>query len=214
MIVTPKLQQYVLDLTPVQERLLLQLEEKAHAERIPIVDRATMHLMCVFMHNHGKVKQILEIGSATGYSALCFATFMTAASIHTIERDEQMIQSAKSNFKTFDLEHRITLCTGDAQEIMHTLEPVYDAIFIDAGKAHYRHFFEMSQQLLKPGGMIFCDNVFFHHHVTQRLEDIQPARLQPIVHNMKQFNSWLSEHSQFTTSFVPIGDGLAISVRK
>lgn len=159
-----------------------------------------------------KAKKILEIGSAIGYSAIQMALVDSDVKITTIEREIVMVEEAKKNIRDFGLEDRIQLIHADAIDFDETtLDQDYDLIFIDAAKGQYQRFFTKYSQCLKQTGVIVTDNLIFHDLV---FATIRNRNLRKLVNKIKAYNEWLKDNQAFYTYFYPIGDGIAVSIKK
>ena len=160
-------------------------------------------------------KSILEIGSAIGYSAIRMALALPEAVITTIEKDESRFQLASTYIKQAELTERIQLLHGDALEIdnNHFKLGQYDALFIDAAKGQYQRFFDKYSPLVPSGGVIYCDNMLMHGFTEIDIQDV-PRRKRTMVRNLQQFTTWLMNHEEYETSFLPIGDGITISIKR
>ena len=145
---------------------ILEMEEYARDYNVPIIERDSIAFIMKFIKAND-VKDILEIGSAIGYSAILMASVKDDVKITTIERDETRYMECLKNVKKCDLEDRITVVYQDALE-MNLSGVSYDLIFIDAAKGQYTKFFEKFKYFLKPGGVIISDNLKFHGHVGNR----------------------------------------------
>ncbi|EGL83501.1 O-methyltransferase family 3 [Caldalkalibacillus thermarum TA2.A1] len=209
MLVDPRLTQYLRQLTPLGHPVLAEMEEHAAREGIPIIDRASIQLISILLQTKANVERVLEIGTAIGYSAIWMAEAVPGAHIDTIERDEQRVRQARAYIARAGLAERITVHHADAKDNPPSLSEHYDCIFIDAAKGQYRFFFERYGTRLKPGGLIISDNVLFRGHVVHN--HVENKRLTPLVQKLQAYNKWLADHPRFETSFVPVGDGLAIS---
>ena len=154
-----------------------------------------------------KVKNVLEIGTAIGYSALAMASF--GCKVDTFERDEDMIDQAKIHLDLMDHEKNVRLIPFDALTYNGKLR-TYDLIFIDAAKAQYERFFDRYVPFLNPGGIVICDNLRFH--------DLNPEHVnrhtRQLLRKISEFKTFLLNHQAFETSFYEIGDGMSISQRK
>lgn len=148
-----------------------------------------------------RIKRVLEIGTAIGYSAL----FMVGLGCHvtTIERDPNMIAEAKKNLK---VAKEVTLIEADALIYDGPLA-TYDLIFIDGAKAQYQRFFEKYTPFLAPGGLVICDNLHFHHLKPEEVNRHTKQLLRKIAH----FKTYLQENTFFSTTFYDVGDGMSIS---
>jgi len=201
---------YLENLNPTIDNLK-QFKEEALALNIPIMEEDGLQLFAQALLL-SKAKEVLEIGTAIGYSAIYLALH-TPVHITSIERDEERYLLARQNVKKFQLEDRITLLLGDALELTETSLPNVDAIFIDAAKAQYQKFFEKYQVLLNQGGFILSDNLLFHQ-VVLHPEEAQSRNVRQLVRKIDHYNHWLSTLETYQTSFYDIADGIAISIKK
>jgi predicted O-methyltransferase YrrM len=187
---------------------LASLRAYALSKNVPIITDEVYRFLEVFVLEHN-IKDVLEIGTAIGYSALAMASF--GCNIKTFERDEFMIEEAKRHFDLFDDQKHITLIPFDALTYQGDLG-MFDLIFIDAAKSQYQTFFNKYDPYLKPGGFIVCDNLHFHHLTPEKVN----RHTQGLLRKLKAFKIFLAEHPHFETTFYDVGDGLSVSkkVRK
>ena len=179
---------------------------------MPIVDRLTLDLIKQLIRIH-KPQSILEIGTAIGYSSMQFASVDSNIHITTIERNDDMFQQAQHNVKTFGYESQIDIIKGDALEQFTQLKNKhFDMIFIDAAKAQSRKFFELYTPLLNNGGIVITDNVLYHGFVAD-ISIVRSRNVKQMVKKVQQYNEWLMSQSNYSTNFVNIDDGLAISIK-
>ncbi len=190
---------------------ILEMEEYARDYNVPIIERDSIAFIMKFIKAND-VKDILEIGSAIGYSAILMASVKDDVKITTIERDETRYMECLKNVKKCDLEDRITVVYQDALE-MNLSGVSYDLIFIDAAKGQYTKFFEKFKYFLKPGGVIISDNLKFHGHVGNR-NNIQSRNLKQLVGKIENYIDYLKDNDEFETKFYDVGDGLSVSIRK
>jgi predicted O-methyltransferase YrrM len=163
-------------------------------------------------------QHILEIGTAYGYSALFFAKKRPDARITTIDRNEHMIPVASENFASRQEGSRIDFRIGDADKVLDEMieehqsgvnPELFDFIFIDAGKSHYREFFDRAEKLASPGALIVCDNILMHGWTVDR--SYQGAkRHRTNVKYMRMFIDYINEREDLTVSLLSSGDGLAV----
>lgn len=186
------------------------MEDYAKAHDVPIMETQGIQFLCSFIQEHN-VKNILEIGSAIGYSSIRMAMVDESIRVTTIERDDDRYFEAVKNIKEMGLQDRITITHGDALET--SIEGFYDMIFIDAAKAQYIRFFERYEQNLAPSGYMISDNLQFHGFVDHP-ELIQSRNLRQLIRKIKNYIDYLQERDDFDTQFYEIGDGVAISKRK
>ena len=141
------------------EEKLSEIEEYAKEKRIPIMMKDGIEFLCNYIKEH-KIKRILEIGSAIGYSAIKMALVDKDIKIVTIERDKERYDEAIKNIDYFNLNEQIEIINGDAMDV--SVDGMYDLIFIDASKGHNIDFFEKYQNNLDKSGVIITDNLSFH----------------------------------------------------
>jgi len=195
----------------VNSKKLEKIKRKAIENSVPIIMDDTLEVMEEYMKDI-KVDKILEIGTAVGYSALCFSQFLNYnGKIDTIERDEERIKEAKENIKILDETYTINILEGDATQILPTLNDKYDMIFIDAAKGKYPFFLEQSLRLLNDNGIIFADNILFKGYV---LSDYNKHKQRTAVNHLREFIKLSTENPELETKILEVGDGLAIIKRK
>lgn len=191
------------------DRELLQIEEYAKENYIPIMLKDGIEYLCDYIRKNN-IKNILEIGSAIGYSAIKMALVSDDISITTIEKDEERYNMAVSNIHKFNLDNRINIILKDAKEVELTSK--FDLIFIDASKGNNIYFFNKFASNLADNGVIITDNLSFHG----RVEDanlITSKNQLGIVNKIKDFISFLDNNKDFTTTYILVGDKIAISKR-
>lgn len=187
-----------------------EIEVYAKEYDVPIMEAHGIDFMCDFIKKH-QIKRILEIGAAIGYSAIRMAQTDKDIHVTTIERDEERYHEAVKNIQDMGMEKQITLLFADALEA--SIEGSFDMIFIDAAKAQYIKFFERYENQLKQGGYILSDNLKFHGYV-EHPELIRSRQLRQLVKKIGKYIVYLKERSDFTTEFLDLGDGIAISQKK
>ncbi len=187
---------------------LKKIKQKAIEEHIPIIMDDTLEIIEKYMKEI-KPKRILEIGTAVGYSAICFSEFLdTNGKIDTIERDEERAKEAEENFKKVEVEEKINLYVGDAVEILPTLNEKYDMVFIDAAKGKYPFFLREALRMINNNGIIFADNILYKGYV---LSDYNKHKQRTAVRNLREYLKEVSENSNLETEILEVGDGLAVS---
>ena len=190
--------------------MLEEIERYAKEERVPIMLPDGIDCLCNYIKDN-KIKKILEIGSAIGYSAIRMALVSDDIEITTIEKDEKRYNVAVDNINKFNLSSRINIILGDALDTEILGE--YDLIFIDASKGNNINFFNKYSKNLSSYGIIITDNLLFHGLV--RDESLVKTKNQRgIVKKIKQFIDFLDNHQEFETTYLDVGDGIAISRRK
>ena len=187
---------------------LLKIKQKALEEHIPIVMDDTLEVIAKIL-TEKKPEKILEIGTAVGYSAICFSEYLKEnGRIDTIERDEQREAEARENIKKVGVEDKIKLYEGDAVEILPTLNEKYDVVFIDAAKGKYPFFLEQALRMLKDDGIILADNILYKGYV---MSDYNKHKQRTAVTHLRQYIKEITENPELETQILEVGDGLAIS---
>ncbi len=190
---------------------LEKIKKKALEEHIPIIMDDTLEVIEKELKKNPP-KNILEIGTAVGYSAMCFSKFLEdGGKIDTIERDEERVKEAKLNIKTVGVEDKIKIYEGDAVEILPKLSEKYDMIFIDAAKGKYPIFLKESLRMLNKGGIIFADNILYKGYV---MSDYNKHKQRTAVRNLRQYIQEVNSNPYLETQILEVGDGLAISKYK
>lgn len=191
------------------EEKLSEIEEYAKEKRIPIMMKDGIEFLCNYIKEH-KIKRILEIGSAIGYSAIKMALIDKDIKIVTIERDKERYDEAIKNINDFNLNEQIEIINGDAMDV--SIDGMYDLIFIDASKGHNIDFFEKYQNNLDKNGVIITDNLSFHGLVEDE-SLIETKNQRGIVRKIKMFIDYLDNNKEFITEYVAVGDRISISKR-
>ena len=146
----------------MKEEIIEQIKKEALDDHIPIImDESLMVMDEVVAKRNKPFERILEIGTAVGYSAICFSKFLSEnGKIDTIERDGERVQKAKENVQKAGLEQKIQIYEGDAVELLPTLNDTYDMVFIDAAKGKYPIFLQEACRMLKPDGIIYIKDMY------------------------------------------------------
>jgi predicted O-methyltransferase YrrM len=189
---------------------LEEIEKYALNENIPIMQKDGIEFLTNYIKDNN-IKNILEIGSAIGYSALKMALVSDDIKVTTIERDRNRYDIALKNIEKFDLKDRITILLSDALDV--ELDSEYDLIFIDAAKAQYIKFFEKFDKNLKKGGVIVSDNLSFHGLVEDDSKTTNRNTKQ-LVKKIRKYIDFLKNNEKYETTFYSIGDGVALSIKK
>lgn len=190
---------------------LNNVKQKALEEHIPIIMDDTLEIIEKYLRDK-KPERILEIGTAVGYSAMCFSEFLAEDGIiDTIERDEERVKQAIENVKKVGVENKVNIYEGDAVEILPNLDKKYDAIFIDAAKGKYPFFLKQALRMIKPNGIIFADNILYKGYV---MSDYNKHKQRTAVRNLREYIKEASENPNLETEILDVGDGLAISKLK
>ena len=195
---------FVQDLVKFDDEEILELEKKSIDENVPIITRDVLKFM-IFMASSIKAQNILEIGTAVGYSGIFLAQIAKSnkGKLTTIEIDDNRYEKSILNFEKFNLTEYVNSIKG--VELPKLEGNKYDFIFIDASKSKYREFFEYSYKMLNDGGLIFIDNIMFRGYVAE--SDI-PKRYKTIINNLKDFITYLNNNTDFV--LLPYGDGVGL----
>ncbi len=187
---------------------LENIKQKALEEHIPIIMDETLEVIEKYL-NKNKPNRILEIGTAVGYSAICFTQFLAENGvIDTIEREADRVEEAKKNIKLAEVENKINIYEGDAVEILPTLNNKYDVVFIDAAKGKYPFFLKEALRMINKDGIIFADNILYKGYV---MSDYNKHKQRTAVRNLREYIKEVSENPNLETEILEVGDGLAVS---
>jgi len=190
---------------------LERIKQKALEDKIPIIMDDTLEVIDNLL-TAKKPSKILEVGTAVGYSAICFCKYLQENGyIDTIERDEERVLQAKENIKKVEVQDKINIFLGDAVEILPTLNEKYDVVFIDAAKGKYPFFLSHALRLLADDGIILADNVLYKGYV---MSDYNKHKQRTAVRNLREYLKEVSENPNLETKILEVGDGLAVSIRK
>ena len=188
-----------------------QLRNYAEKHNVPIIKRDSLVLIQGLL-NIIDAKDMLEIGTAIGYSALSFVYSKLDLHVDTIERNELMYQEATKNVQILNKQDQVNIIFGDALEVDNNSLKKYDVIFIDAAKAQYQKFFDKYAPLLKDNGIILTDNIIFHGCVAEQ-ENLS-KNVRSMVKKIDMYNHYLNTLVDYNTYYIDSGDGLAITMRK
>lgn len=190
---------------------LEKIKKEALEEHVPIIMDDTLEVISKILIEK-RPNRILEIGTAVGYSAICFCEYLDKnGKIDTIERDIERIEKAKKNIKKAEVEEKINLYEGDAVEILPTLNEKYDVVFIDAAKGKYPFFLSEAMRMLNDNGIIIADNVLYKGYV---MSDYNKHKQRTAVRNLREYIKETTENPILDTKILEVGDGLAISILK
>lgn len=208
----PLVEDFVYSLYRQENPLLRELRELAERTLVPVITRdmeRLIYTLCAIK----KPKRILEIGTAIGYSAICYAEAAPEAEITTIEVRERSVYKARKNIERAGYSDRISVVFGRAEEILPDIEGIFDIIFIDAAKGQYHKFFDLCEKNMTSGTLIISDNVLYKG---MPCDDsfIDERRNKTISRRMKEYLEFLSTDLRFETSLLAIGDGAALSYYK
>ena len=190
---------------------ILELEKYALENNIPIMMKDGIEFLTNYIKENN-ITNILEIGSAIGYSAIRMCLVNDDVKVTTIERDIKRYNEAIKNINEFNLNDRITIINDDAFNV--ELNDKYDLIFIDAAKSQYIKFFEKFKLNLKENGVIVSDNLDFHGLVNKDINTIESRNVRGLVRKLNTYIEFLKDNEEFETTFYEIGDGISISKLK
>ena len=213
MIVDERLVTYLHSLESENSEILETIEKEALADHVPIIRKETQSFLKVLLRMK-KPKRILEVGTAVGFSAILMSDQVSEdCKIDTIENYDKRIPIARENFKRAGKNSQITLIEGDAMEVMKHLTEPYDMIFMDAAKGQYIAYLPEVMRLLKEDGVLISDNVLQDGDVIESRFAVE-RRDRTIHSRMREYLYVIKHHQELETSVIPLGDGVALSVRK
>ncbi|NNG08675.1 MAG: O-methyltransferase, partial [Arenibacter sp.] len=206
---SPILEQYIADHSEPEPQLLQKLTRETHVKVVQ-PRMITGHFQGRVLSLLSKLiypKRILEIGTYTGYSALCLAEgLQREGTLHTIDINEELHDMQRRYFEQSEYNDQIVQHTGDALEIIPKMNEVFDLVFIDAEKISYDHYFEAAIKKCRPGSVILSDNVLWSGKVVEPLNPKDKATKVLLDYNKK-----LRDDPRVETVLLPIRDGLTLS---
>lgn len=213
MIVDERIITFINSLDTKNSEILEDIEREALADNVPIIRREMQSFLKVLLMVK-KPMRVLEVGTAVGFSALLMSEYVPEeCAITTIENYEKRIPIARQNFVRAGKEKKITLLEGDAMDVLKTLEGPYDFIFMDAAKGQYIHYLPEILRLLAKGGILVSDNVMLDGDVIESRFAVE-RRDRTIHARMREYLYELKHNDALVTSIIPLGDGVALSVKK
>ena len=186
----------------------IELRNYGIENNIPIMKLETKEFLKTLI-SISKPKNILEIGTAIGYSSLLFSKYSNA-NITTIEKSKEISEIAKANFSKYN--KKINLINMDAKKALNNFNQGFDFVFIDANKSQYEYYFNESLKLLNENGLIVCDNILFRGEITN--DDLINRRHITMVKNLRKFLSHITNLDDYVTSIIPRGDGISLTTRR
>lgn len=193
------------------KNLIMEMEEYASEHNVPIIEKESIAFIMKYIKAHN-IKNVLEIGSAIGYSAILMASATQDVTVTTIERDNTRYMECLKNVKKCGFDKKINVVFQDALEVnLSNVE--YDLIFIDAAKGQYTKFFEKFKYFLSKDGAIITDNLKFHGYVGKSSK-IESKNLKSLVGKIEDYIEFLKDNPEFDTKFYDLGDGLSVSTWK
>lgn len=212
MIVDERLVTFLHSLETENSEILETIEKEALDSFVPIIRKEMQSFLAVLLRIK-KPMRILEVGTAIGFSALLMSEYAPEGShITTIEKYEKRIPIARENFKRAGRQEQITLVEGDALEVLKGLDGKFDFIFMDAAKGQYIYYLPEVLRLLKKDGVLVSDNVLQEGDIIESRFAVE-RRNRTIHSRMREYLYELKHHSQLTTSIIPLGDGVALSIK-
>lgn len=213
MIVDERVITYIHSLEAPESDIIERIEQEALESHVPIIRKETQSFLKVLLLMK-KPLHILEIGAAVGFSAILMSEYMPEGGhITTVENYEKRIPIALENIRRAGRKEQITLLEGDALEIMKTLQGPYDFIFMDAAKGQYIQYMPEAVRLLASGGVLVSDNVLQDGDIIQSRFAVE-RRNRTIHSRMREYLYQLKHDERLKTSLLPLGDGIALSVKK
>ncbi len=203
---------YIVNTIPQSTGFLKEMEEYADERFIPIIQREVKGFLAALLE-YKRPKRILEVGTAIGYSSIFFSGYLDdGGEIITLEKDKKYADIARENIKKAGKDEIIRVIEGSAENTIKTVDGKLDMVFLDANKSQYRYYFDVIYPNLNPGGIIICDNILYKGMTAN--DELLPRKHYAIVNNIREFLDFLCNHSGLTTSIIPIGDGMTLSVKK
>ena len=202
---------YICKTLPESTGLLKEMEDYAKAHYVPIIQKETMYFLR-FVMSVLRPEKILEIGTAIGYSSLIFSEYLKeGGKIITVELDSDTANIARENFKKAK-NTSIKLIVGDGADVLLNTNEQFDVVFLDANKSLYLHSLPDIKRILKKGSVLIADNVLYKGMVAS--DELETFRKKTLVKNLRDFLHEISNDGCFTTSILPIGDGISVSYYK
>ena len=203
---------YIVNTIEESTGFLKELETYADERFIPIIQREVKGFLATLLE-YKRPKRILEVGSAIGYSSIFFSEYLKeGGEIITLEKDEKYAAIARENIKKAGKDGVIHLIEGCAEDTIKTVEGSFDMLFLDANKSQYKYYFDVVFPDLSEGGIIICDNILYKGMTAN--DELLPRKHYAIVNHIREFLDFLCSHKELTTSIIPIGDGMSLSVKK
>lgn len=213
MIVDERITSFIHSLQRDDEGIVGEIEREALADEVPIIRKETKEWIKTMLLIK-KPRKVLEVGTAVGFSSIYMSQFLPEGGhITTIEKWEPRIEKARINFARAGVENVITLLEGDAAERLKEIQDSFDFIFMDAAKGQYIHFLPDVIRLLAKDGVLISDNVLQDGEILDSRYVVE-RRNRTIHSRMREYLYVLKNHESLETSVIPLGDGVALSVKK
>jgi len=209
-ILFPSQLEYLLQIQPETDPLILELEDFAAKNNVPILSKDSAKFLELLI-SINQPKRVLELGTAIAYSSIRIAKNLGRKGVvHTIEKSEDNIKLAKENISKAGLGNKIILFEGNAFDIMPKLDKKYDFIFLDADKADYKRLFDYSMILLKRDGIIFVDNLLWKGYTASSKV---PSEYRISTKIIREFNKIFTAQKNLNTTILPVGDGIGLGIK-
>lgn len=211
-LISPAVAAYLDGLTRPPHPVLERIRREGHEAGVPIVDPLTGALLHALTRTAGATK-VLEIGTAIGYSTVWMALAMPSTGLLvTLERDPGRATTARAHFAGAGLDDRINVVVGEAERYLHKVAGPFDLIFQDGDKTRYESMLDTLAGLLRPGGLLVTDNVLWDGEVVPGFTDA-PQRKADDTAAIARYNERLAADPRFQTTWLPVGDGVAVAVK-
>ena len=205
-----KLEKYIsdnsYDLHPVQKEIIKHNNSLGNTKKMQISVSQAYFLQLLIKSNN--IKNILEIGTFTGYSALSMALATTTdGKVTSLDINKETSEKAESFFKKANLENKIKVILGPASDALERLKEekkIFDLVFIDADKENYKEYYDLSMNLIKKKGFILVDNVLWHGDVAD------PVKNDRLTNIIREFNSLIKNDDRVEKTILPLGDGVTV----
>jgi predicted O-methyltransferase YrrM len=208
----PAVAAYLAGLTRVPSPVLDRIRDEGQAAGVPIVDPLTGALLHALTRASGATR-VLEIGTAIGYSAVWMATALPASGLLvTLERDHARATTARAYVREAGLDDRVNVMIGEADRYLHKLAGPFDLVFQDGDKTQYAPMLDRLVALLRPGGVLVTDNVLWSGEVVPGLV-AAPRRKAADTAAIAAYNERLAADTRLTTTWLPVGDGVAVAIK-
>lgn len=204
--------QYIRDVFVEEDKILLKIKEDARKLNREISINPEEGRLLQILIKLGNYKKILEIGTFLGYSTIWMARTGEGVKISTIEKDKNIAEMARENFKSANLSENINIINDTAENVLPSLDEEFDMIFIDAEKNHYLQYLDWAEKYIRIGGLIVADNSLLSGAV---YEKELPYRIRESTReSMKLFNKRLSDKEKYLSILLPAEDGMTIAVKR
>lgn len=204
-----RFERYVTELFAAEDPVLAKIRERHQSEKLPAINVSPeegklLHLLLRLI----QAKHVLEIGTLGGYSGVWLARALAPGGmLTTIERESKHAAIAREAFAAAGLQDRIRLIEGAALDILPTLSPGFDAVFIDADKEPLPRYFDWGMRLLRKDGLLLCDNAFFHGAA------VDPKDTSSAGAGVRRFNELAARDPRLLATIVPVRDGLVVGIK-